>query len=155
TRIVHENGYVRGVEVTQNTDGTRRRFEVRADAVFLCCGAIQTPALLRRSGIRKNVGDRLCIHPMIKAAALFDEEVEAHDAALPVYQVKEFWPTISLGGAVFSPGFLAMTLSDNWTPYQHAMQDWTRMALYYATTRSMGRGSIRAVPGVEDGVVIR
>src|SRR6185369_8325114 len=66
TRIVHENGYVRGVEVTQNTDGTRRRFEVRADAVFLCCGAIQTPALLRRSGIRKNVGDRLCIHPMIK-----------------------------------------------------------------------------------------
>src|SRR6185369_2775658 len=33
--------------------------------------------------------------------------------------------------------------------------DWTRMALYYAATRSMGRGSIRVLRGLEDGVVIR
>ncbi len=155
TRILHENGRVRGVEVTQGTNGGRHRFEVRAETVFLCCGPIQTPALLRRSGIKKNVGDNLCIHPMIKAAALFDEEVEAHEAALPMYQVKEFWPTITIGGAVFTPGFLAMILSDSWKAYQHAMQDWTRMALYYAATRSMGRGSIRAIRGLDDGVVIR
>ena len=155
TKLLHENGRVRGVQVTQGTNGGRRRFEVRADTVFLCCGAIQTPALLRRSGIKKNVGNNLCIHPMIKAAALFDEEVEAHEAALPVYQVKEFWPTITIGGAVFTPGFLAMVLSDSWKAYQHAMHDWPRMALYYAATRSMGRGSIRAIRGLEDGVVIR
>ena len=120
TRLLHSNGFVRGAEVVQGGPGGKTRFEVRADTVFLCCGAIQTPALLRRSGIKKNVGDNLCIHPMIKAAALFDEEVEAHEAALPCYQVKEFWPTISMGGAVFSPGFLAMILSDSWKAYQHA-----------------------------------
>jgi nucleoside-diphosphate-sugar epimerase len=103
----------------------------------------------------KNVGDNLCIHPMIKAAALFDDEVEAHEAALPVYQVKEFWPTITIGGAVFTPGFLAMLLADNWRTQQHAMADWSRMALYYAATRGMNRGSIRVLPRLRDGVVVR
>lgn len=157
TRLHHENGYVRGVEVVQAIGAARerRRFEVRASAVVLCCGAIQTPALLRRSGIKKNVGDNLRTHPMLKAAALFGEEMNAHGAALPMYQVKEFWPTLTIGGAVCTPGFLAMILADNWDGHRHAMQDWARMAAYYTATRGMGRGSVRVIPGAEDGVVIR
>ena len=155
TRLVHAQGRVRSVEVVLGSDGARRRCSIRADAVFLACGAIQTPALLRRSGVKRNVGDSLQTHPMIKAAASFDEVVEAHDAALPVYQVNEFWPNMTMGGAVFSPGFLAMILSESWPAYGHAMHDWKRMALYYAGTRGMGRGSVRAIRGLEDGVVIR
>jgi nucleoside-diphosphate-sugar epimerase/choline dehydrogenase-like flavoprotein len=151
TRLLTAGDRVLGVTVAQGS----ARFEIRADAVFLCAGAIQTPALLRRSRITHNVGNSLRLHPMIKAAALFDEEIEAHEAALPVYQVKEFWPTITLGGAVFTPGFLAMILADNWPAYRHAMPDWPRMGLYYAGTRSMARGSVRAIRGLEDGVVIR
>ncbi len=181
-RVLHDGGRVFGVEAEIGTAGRRdgatasdasetagrrvgaraagddraaERVEILADAVFLCCGAIQTPALLRRSGIKRNVGDNLCIHPMIKAAALFDEEVEAHEAALPIYQVKEFWPTITLGGAVFTPGFLAMILADSWRMYQDAMADWSRMALYYASSRGMSRGSIRVIPKLRDGIVIR
>ncbi len=154
-KLVLAGDRVVGVEVVRGRNGERSRFEIRADAVFLCAGAMQTPALLRRSGIKHNVGDNLCIHPMIKAAALFDEEVEAHEDALPVYQVKEFWPTITIGGAVFTPGFLAMILADSWKAYQHAMADWPRMSLYYAGTRAMVRGSMRAIRGLEDGVVIR
>ncbi len=157
TRLRHTNGTVGGVEVVQSTGDPAypRRFEVAADAVFLACGAIQTPAVLRRSGITQNVGDTLCTHPMIKAAALFDEDMEAHEAALPIYQVKEFWPTITIGGSVCSPGFLAMILGDNWKAQQQAMRDWARMAAYYAGTRGMGRGSVRAIRGLADGVVVR
>ncbi len=155
TRLRHENGRVSGVLVDQATRDGRRRFEIHADTVFLSCGAIQTPALLRRSGIKTNVGDSLSTHPMIKAAALFDDDMDAHESVLPVYQVKQFWPTITIGGAVCSPGFLAMILGDNWSAYQPAMRDWARMAAYYAGTRGMGRGSVRALRGVEDGVVIR
>jgi nucleoside-diphosphate-sugar epimerase/choline dehydrogenase-like flavoprotein len=154
-RILRDGDRVRGIEAQIGANGSSSRVEILADTVFLSCGAIQTPALLRRSGIKKNVGDNLCIHPMIKAAALFDEEVEAHEAALPIYQVKEFWPTITIGGAVFTPGFLAMILSDSWRMYQDAMQDWSRMALYYASSRGMARGSIRVLPRLSDGVVIR
>ncbi|MEB2284465.1 MAG: hypothetical protein B6D46_02975 [Polyangiaceae bacterium UTPRO1] len=155
TRLVIEGDRVVGVQVLQHPHGARRRFEIRAATVFLCGGAVQTPALLRRSGVKRNVGDSLRIHPMIKAAALFDEEIEAHDDALPVYQVKEFWPTITMGGAVFTPGFLAMTLADGWKAYRDAMHDWPRMGLYYAGTRAMVRGSVRVLRGFDDGVVIR
>ena len=157
TRIRHEGGLAHAVDVAQEVEGARERvrFRVKADAVILCCGAIQTPALLRRSGIKRNVGDNLCTHPMIKAAALFGEKMNSQEGALPVYQVKEFWPSITIGGAVFTPGFLAMLLSDNWPAYQHAMASWTRMAPYYAASRSLGRGSVRVLRGVEDGVVIR
>ncbi len=154
-KLVHENGRVTGVVAQQSAGSTRRRFEICADSVFVCGGAVQTPALLRRSGITKNVGDNLCIHPMIKAAAVFDSEIGAHQEALPIFQVKEFWPNITIGGAVFTPGFLAMLLSDNWKMNQHAMRDWSHMALYYAATRGMNRGKIRALRGVEDGIVVR
>ena len=154
-KLLHHNGRVTGVLVQHTGAGEPRVVEIHADAVFVCCGAVQTPALLRRSGITKNVGDNLCIHPMIKAAAVFENEIGAHEEALPIYQVKEFWPNITIGGAVFTPGFLAMLLSDNWKMNQHAMGDWSHTALYYAATRGMNRGKIRVLPGFDGGVIIR
>ena len=69
---------------------------------------------MRRSRIKRHVGDSLRIHPMLKVAAVFPERIDAQDSVLPLLQVKEFWPDISLGGAFFTPGHLAMGLSDNW-----------------------------------------
>jgi nucleoside-diphosphate-sugar epimerase/choline dehydrogenase-like flavoprotein len=151
SRLRHRSGRVEAALARRDGDA----LEIRAERVFVCCGAIQTPVLLRRSGISDNVGDNLCIHPMIKAAALFDEPIGAHRETLPVYQVKEFWPTITIGGSVFSPGFLAMLLADNWTSLQTTMDDWERMALFYAGTRGMNRGSVRVLPGFEDGAIVR
>ncbi len=154
-QIEHDAGRVSGVQVTWSDDGRPKRSTIRAETVFVCGGAIQTPVLLRRSGIRRNVGNNLCIHPMIKAAALFDDEVGAHDAVLPMYQVSEFRPTISLGGSVTTPGFLAMLLSDNWEANRQTMHDWSRMAIFYAAIRGMNHGRVRALPGVGDGAVLR
>ncbi len=154
-RLVHDNGRVTGVLVERVIAGARHQVRFRADVVFVCGGAVQTAALLRRSGITKNVGDTLCIHPMMKAAAAFDEEIAAQEEVLPIYQVKEFWPNISIGGSVFTPGFLAMLLSDNWRMNQHAVRNWNCMALYYAATRGMNRGTIRVLPGFTDGVIMR
>jgi nucleoside-diphosphate-sugar epimerase len=149
-RLVHEHGRVRGVEARRAGAPLR----IDADVVFVCGGAVQSAALLRRSGIRKNVGDNLCLHPMLKAAALFEEEIAAHRDVLPIYQVREFWPNIAIGGSVFTPGFLAMLLSESWQAHRGAMRDWSRMALYYTATRGMNRGTIRNLPG-GGGVVVR
>ncbi len=154
-RLVVEGGRVVGVDALLTDGAETAEWRIRAELVFLCCGAVQTPALLRRSGIKKNVGDNLRIHPMIKAGALFEDEMETRDAAIPIYQVKEFWPTITIGGSVFSPGFLAMLLSDNWTAHAGAMDSWHHMGLFHAATRGLNRGSIRVLPGVQDGVVVR
>jgi choline dehydrogenase-like flavoprotein len=126
---------------------------IEAETVFVCGGTIQTPVLLRSSGIKRNVGNNLCIHPMLKVATLFDEIMDSHRSALPIYQVKEFWPDITLGGSVFTPGFLALTLSENWTKNQDALKDWRCMALYYIACRGSGRGTVRVFPFTQEAIV--
>jgi choline dehydrogenase-like flavoprotein len=152
-RINHRLGRVSSVSALFTEGNSERHLTIEAETVFVCGGAIQTPVLLRRSGIKRNVGNRLRIHPMLKLAALFDEQLDSHRAALPVYQVKEFAPDITLGGAVFTPGYLAITLSENWPDNQAAMQDWRSMALYYVACRSSGWGTVRAFPLTGEAVV--
>lgn len=151
TRLHCRGGRAVDVEVRRQEHTVR----ISAESVFVCAGAVQSAALLRRSGITHNVGDNLCIHPMLKAAATFDETVDAHDAVLPVFQVKEFWPDIAIGGSVFTPGFLAMLLADNWGDTAEVMKEWRQAALFYTATRGTARGKIRPVPGSADGVVVR
>jgi long-chain-alcohol oxidase len=73
TRIVVDHGATTGVEAST---ATGERVTVRARAVVVACGAIQTPALLLRSGLRNpNVGRHLHLHPVTGVSAVFDEEV--------------------------------------------------------------------------------
>jgi hypothetical protein len=58
---------------------------------------------------------------------------------MPVYQVTEFWPTLTLGGSVFTPGFLAVLLADGWRLHEPLMAQWRQMALYYAQSRATRR----------------
>ena len=152
TRLDHEGDRIRGALVDT---GQGAPTLVQADFVFVCCGAVQTAALLRRSGIKRNVGDNLHIHPMLKVAARFDREIRADRDGLPVFQVKEFWPNVAIGGSVFTPGFLAMLLSENWRTTQAVMREWKQMALFYTAARGMSRGSVRNLPGSSGGVVTR
>jgi choline dehydrogenase-like flavoprotein len=146
-KIVRKGDRVTDVLAVRTVDGGTEPVRLEAGTVFVCGGAMQSAVLLRSSGFTRNVGDQLHVHPMIKAAAEFDEVVDAHLAPLPVFQVKEFGPDVTLGGSVFTPGFLALTLSDNWLQNEAAMERWRHMATYYATSRGQGCGSIRAVPG--------
>lgn len=72
-RILVHGGRARGVEAV--TEGGAR-LSIRARAVVVACGALQTPALLLRSGLdNPNVGRHLHLHPVTGVSALFDEEV--------------------------------------------------------------------------------
>ena len=130
-------------EITHE-DGKREFVRIDADCVVVCAGPTQTPQVLRRSGIKYHVGATFQIHPMLKVVAKFPFEINAHQSVLPLLQVKEFWPDISLGGGFFTPGHLAMMLSDNWLDTRHHMGDLQRMAAYYVAVRGSGRGSVRA-----------
>jgi choline dehydrogenase-like flavoprotein len=124
-------------------DGSRSLVRIDAEHVFVCAGPTETPALLRRSGVRHHVGDTLRIHPMLKVAAVFPERIDAQDSVLPLLQVKEFWPDVSLGGAFFTQGHLAMLLSENWPETRHEMKDYRDIATYYVAVRGSGDGSVR------------
>ncbi len=125
---------------------------ITAQHVFVCAGAIQTPALLQRSGIRGHIGRSLAVHPTVKLSARFADEINVPDD-VPVHQVKEFAPDLSFGGSASHPGLVALALSDHWKSFSRAIADWRRISIYYAAITSEGRGQVRAIPGLRDPLV--
>lgn len=116
---------------------------IEADHIFVACGPIETPALLRKSGIKFHVGDTLHIHPMLKIVARFSENMNSEKCLLPLIQVKEFWPEMTLGGSYFTKGLLAMQLGDHSLPINDLLKDQDKMAIYYLAVRGTGKGYVR------------
>jgi long-chain-alcohol oxidase len=71
-RVLVEEGWAVGVEASR---AGGHRLRVRARAVVAAGGAIETPALLLRSGLRGQVGHHLHLHPGTAAMGVFDEPV--------------------------------------------------------------------------------
>ena len=72
-RVLIEKGEAKGVEAT-TADG--HKLTVRARAVAVAAGALNTPAVLARSRLdNPNVGKNLMIHPVMLVWAQFDEEI--------------------------------------------------------------------------------
>ena len=79
-RVITENGAARGVEA-RTADG--HRLTVRARAVVAACGAIHTPALLKRSGLENaNIGKHLKLHPATAVWGVFDEELKPWEGTM-------------------------------------------------------------------------
>jgi choline dehydrogenase-like flavoprotein len=119
---------------------------IDAEAVFVCCGAIETPALLRRSGIKKTIGNTLALSPMIKVAAVFEDEVNSEYTDIGAQQVKEFSPRISIGCSISSLPYLALALSDHPGAGIELKRQWRRMSIYYAAIAGPHSGVVRNVP---------
>ncbi len=151
-RIRRRRGRAVSLDVVRTQpDGARQRISVVADHVIVCAGAIQTPALLQRSGIWGVVGTGLKVHPSIKVAARFGEPMEHDD--VPPHRVTEFSPHLTIGGSASRRGHLALALAETGLDITEAMADWEHAAVYYAAIRSDGKGRITAIPGASAPLV--
>lgn len=148
-RLVHDGRRAFRAELTGPTG---RPATIDFEHVVVCAGAIQTPALLQRSGHRGLVGRNLAVHPTVKLAARFDEPVNVVDD-VPVHQVKEFSPDLSFGGSASQPGLVALALTDSWPAMRDAVTSWREIAVYYAAITSEGRGRVIALPALRDPLV--
>jgi len=126
---------------------------VRAGMVFVCAGAIQTPALLRYSGLREGIGNTLRLHPTIKATVLFNERLDAHLSRLPLTAVTEFMPEQRIGGSVFTPPIFGLSLAEDWNNRGNLMQNWRFCGSYYGMIRARGVGAVRLIPGTKEPLV--
>ena len=120
--------------------GRTKQIKIHAETVFLAAGAIQTPALLQRSGLSRLAGSHFQLHPTIKIAAHFNETVNTHNANVAVHQVKEFSPRLSFGGSVSSLPHLALSLLDYPQELKTLAECWQNMAIYYAMITPVGTG---------------
>ncbi|HEV7721391.1 MAG TPA: GMC family oxidoreductase [Iamia sp.] len=132
-------------------DGTVEDLRIEAEHVIVCGGAIQTPALLQRSGVRRRIGRGLKLHPTIKIAARFPFAIDHGD--VPMHRITDFSPHLTLGGSISRRGHVAMALAESGAPFAEALEDWESVGVYYAAIRSEGSGLVLAVPGLDSPVV--
>jgi long-chain-alcohol oxidase len=79
-RIRIEAGAATGVEARSRSG---YRVSVRCKAVVVACGAIHTPALLLRSGLRNgHIGRHLHLHPVSNVCGVFDEEIRPWEGTM-------------------------------------------------------------------------
>ena len=152
TRLLRKGDHVVGARCRRrHIGGAVEQLTIRADHVFVCGGAIQTPALLQRSGVRGVVGRGLKLHPTIKIAARFPQPLD-HDG-VPMHRITEFAPNLTIGGSASRRGHVAMALAESSADYRDALENWEHVLVYYAAIRSDAGGRVLAVPGARAPLV--
>jgi choline dehydrogenase-like flavoprotein len=127
------------------------RVYVHASITVVACGAMQTPALLMRSGVRSpsgRLGRDLWLHPNTKVQAIFDEDVHGWKGVHQAYQVREFEDQGFLFAAVnIPPSLLAMTVPYFGRELVELMRDYHRIVNAGLLLEDSHPGHLRQVRG--------
>jgi len=148
-RLDHRGGRVTGLVVLRGG----RREQIEAKRVVVCAGAVQTPRILRRSGLTHNVGDSLRLHPMIRVTATFREEINDPAFGVPTEQVDQFKPDLTLGCSYSSIPHLALWMGAEQGGKRDRLRDYRRTGIFYVAAVGTGVGTIRDLPVLGEPLV--
>jgi choline dehydrogenase-like flavoprotein len=150
-RVVVKAGRAVGVEgwALDSATGARHAVVVHAPLVIVAAGAIETPALLKRSGLTNpNIGRHLRLHPVAVTAAAYEEPVEAWKGSLQTVYSRQFANLKDNYGIWFEvapahPGMLALvTPWGGGMEHKREMRNVAHVAGMIALTRDTGEGHI-------------
>jgi choline dehydrogenase-like flavoprotein len=153
-RVTRSGSAVTGVtgHVSRPGGRTGPKITVRARTVIVAGGAIQTPALLMRSGLRSasgQLGRNLSLHPNAVVTAFFDEDVTGWHGVHQAFQIREFTAEGLLLTAVnLPPTMLAGILPAYGRELGALMADYNRIVTAGPLVTDTGTGRIRNVPGL-------
>jgi choline dehydrogenase-like flavoprotein len=144
-RVILEDGRAAGVEALL-ADG--RRVVVRARTVVLAAGALRTPAILQRTGVRHGaIGRYLRLHPVTVVAGWFDEPVEMWRGTMQAARSLEFSGGdagrrgYAIESAPGHPGLMALALPwEGREAHAKVMASAGHIAPFIAVTRDGGEG---------------
>ncbi len=127
------------------------RVTVRAKAVVAAAGAVQTPALLRRSGLENpNIGKHLRLHPATAVWAEFDEEVRPWEGGMQTRYSSQFSDIDGSGyGVVFETAAANPAISVAFLPWRGAgthlerMRRLAHMSSVGVITRDQDSGEVK------------
>ncbi|MGZ8750070.1 MAG: FAD-dependent oxidoreductase, partial [Pseudonocardia sp.] len=147
-RVLFDRKRATGVRARRR-DG--RRLLVRAREVVVAAGALQTPVLLARSGVRSpsgQLGRNLAVHPGANVAAVFDDPVEGWKGVHQAFQVREFADDGVLMAAVnLPPGLVAGALRLDRDALGRVMTRYDRIVTAGVLVDDTATGRVRAVGG--------
>ena len=155
-RVLFERGRAVGVRGTRKSEaGGPEAFEVRARlGVVVAGGALFTPVLLQRSGVRhKNLGERFQAHPGAAFVGAFDEPVHMGFGASQGYEVPMRAQGFKLEALGLPPDMLAARLPGAGAEWQERVQKLGHYVQWGGLVRMEARGRVRS--GFFDGVSVR
>ncbi|MDW8362364.1 MAG: FAD-dependent oxidoreductase [Myxococcales bacterium] len=125
------------------------RVRIEARATLVAGGALLTPLLLARSGLRNRwIGRNLSVHPAGSAFALFDEPVDMHRGIPQGYAVD----ALAHEGIVFEGASLPLVPTATGLPvigarYAELVARYRNLALFGFMIRDQSRGRVLPRPG--------
>ena len=148
-RVLVEGGRAAGVLAVATVDGEPRPVTVRAPQVVVACGALETPALLLRSGIGgPAAGKYLRLHPAGLVAGVYAEDQRAwwgpaQSGILKQFADREDGYGFIIEGVQYGPGLMASGLP--WTSgeaHRELMDKFHRMATFVSIVQDRGHGQV-------------
>jgi choline dehydrogenase-like flavoprotein len=128
------------------------KLRVRSPIVIVSGGAVQTPALLARSGLRSRsgqLGRNLTLHPNAKVIAFFDRDIIGWHGVHQAYQIREFMDEGILITAVnIPPSLLALGMPAHGRELGALMADYNRILTAGCLVEDTGTGRVRTIPGL-------
>jgi len=145
-RVLIAGGRAAGVEART---ASGHRLVVRARAVVAAAGAVETPALLLRSGLGGQVGHHLRLHPGTAAMGVFDEPVRWWEGTLQARWSAQLRDRLGPYAPVFEtvpvhPGLAAAALP--WrsaADHRALMRRSANLSLVGVLCRDTGAGRVR------------
>lgn len=145
-RIVH--GVVAAV-IHPQTGARHYTVEVAARMVVVACGAMITPAFLKRNGLKnRHIGKNLQIHPGTRVVALMDEVVEGWKGVSQGAYVDDFrGQGIMLEGIFVHPSLMLPALPGIGAAHKNMAVDCKRLAAFGVMAHDETTGRVFNVPG--------
>jgi choline dehydrogenase-like flavoprotein len=110
-KIVRSSGKAKKIIARIMGTGSKH-IEILFDHLVLAGGAVQTPHLLRRSGISSLAGRNLQFHMNLKIVARFKDRLNAEQGTIFTVQIQEFEREgILITASNMKPHYIAMALS--------------------------------------------
>ena len=152
TRFKHVGNFATEATGTSSNGGEKRAVRIQFQTMFICAGAVHSPLLLLRSGVTRNVGNSLRLHPMVRIAVRFKDRFNDPTWGVPTWQIEEFKPLITLGGSHSSLPHIAMWMGA--VPNKLArLRDWEHTAVFYVAAVGSGAGKVRDLPLIHEPFV--
>lgn len=167
-KVVHKkkNGrrkYAAGVIFEyDNGRGVKEMYMVESKVTIVACGALRTPALLRKSGLKNpNIGKNLHIHPTVMAWGHFPEspfgwpetEKKSYEGGImsAMSTVAANFMTSGYGAVIQTPAlhpgmFSAVTPWTSGLDIKERMTRFSRTAHIFALARDRGSGKVVNYP---------
>lgn len=145
--VVIERGRAVGVlghVIDRETNATKGTFLVRARrGVVVSAGAIHTPMLLRRSGLRGLVGERFQAHPGTAIVGRFPDPIRMSFGASQGYEVPMRHRGFKLESLTLPPEMLATRLPGVGAEWEERLAALDHYAQWCAVVRMKAHGRVR------------